>query len=73
MSLVRREFSKKECEGIKKLLAEKLNAPEKDQKRIRRELRNKYGFWISFFTNQKPFSEDHFTELIKRKVITCRD
>jgi hypothetical protein len=73
MSLKRREFSKQECKEIKKLLAEKLGAPSNDQKRIRAQLRNKYGFWISFFTDERPFSEDHFNDLLKRKVITCRE
>jgi len=72
MALQRREFTKKECAEIRILLKEKFGASIKDQKRIRKQLRNQFGFWISFFTDEKPFTDDHFDELLKRKVITCR-
>ena len=73
MALRRREFTKRECNEIKKLLKEKLGSPIKDQKRIRAELRKKYGFWISLFTDEKPFTEEHFNELLKNKTISCRN
>ena len=73
MARKRRSFTKRECADIKKLLEEKLSAPENEQEKIRKQLRNKYGFWISLFTSEKPFSSLHFDDLIKNKTITYKD
>lgn len=73
MATKRREYTKAECDEIKKLLADKLGLPSADQAKIRRQLRDKYGFWISLFTDEKPFTPERFDELLKTKAITCRE
>ena len=59
----KRIFTRAEIEAIKKLINRKIVASKEEQKRIRDEIRDIYGFYFSDFSSKKGYTVDDLQAL----------
>ena len=69
----KRIFTRAEIEAIKKLINRKIVASKEEQKRIRDEIRDIYGFYFSDFSSKKGYTVDDLQALIDSGEIIVSD
>jgi hypothetical protein len=69
----KRIFTYAEIEAIKRLINRKVVASKEEQKRIRDEIRDVYGFYYSDFSSKKGYTVDDLQSLIDSGEITVID
>ncbi|MCZ2156834.1 MAG: hypothetical protein LC114_23550, partial [Bryobacterales bacterium] len=69
----RSTYSSKEAKAIRDLLAAKLKAGDNEQKRIRGEIRRRYGFYISDFSVSGAFGPLDFDDLVRSRRIVISE
>jgi hypothetical protein len=66
-------FTSAEIEAIKRLINRKVVASKEEQKRIRDEIRDVYGFYYSDFSSKKGYTVDDLQALIDSGEIIVSD
>ena len=69
----KRVFTSAEIEAIKRLINRKVVASKEEQKRIRDEIRDVYGFYFSDFSSKKGYTVQDFQALIDSGEIIVSD
>ena len=69
----KRIFTSAEIESIKRLINRKVVASKEEQKKIRNEIRDDYGFYYSDFSSKKGYTVDDLQALIDSGEIIVSD
>lgn len=68
-----KEFTQQKIDEIECLIEQKLKAPDNEQVRIRKKIRNEYGFyWTDFYGRDTKYNVENFRKLIKDKRIIIK-